>query len=187
MGSRRQHGVLTFRDAGPTSVSNTVPMSFIHGNTPPWQQARFHLGTFRARHLLAEVGTQSMIDSSVQFIDPGRIRIGRAVEILRNSTLDGRSPEPSALVIGNSARLKENAGWGLTAATYASGITASSVVTASFKATAELTSAHRAASAQVASWPVSTSSTGARACRSYTRGSSRNRLGLTMMSASAPT
>jgi acetyltransferase-like isoleucine patch superfamily enzyme len=83
-------------------------MSFIHGNTPPWQQARFHLGTFRARHLLAEVGTQSMIDSSVQFIDPGRIRIGRAVEILRNSTLDGRSPEPSALVIGNSARLKEN-------------------------------------------------------------------------------
>jgi maltose O-acetyltransferase len=75
---------------------------------PRWQQARFRVGTLWASRRLGELGTESNVDSSVQFIAPEQIRIGQGVEILRNSTLDGRSTEPSPLVIGNSARIKEN-------------------------------------------------------------------------------
>ncbi len=83
-------------------------MSFTHGTAPGSQLLSFRIGVLKARLLHVTVGTHAQIDARVQFIDPRRIRLGSNVEILRNTTLDGRSSSREGIVIGGASRIKEN-------------------------------------------------------------------------------
>jgi acetyltransferase-like isoleucine patch superfamily enzyme len=70
---------------------------------------RFLLGETHARAVLGALGHDARIEFGVRYLGGKAIAIGDCVEILRDSTLDARSPLGAhRLVIGDHVRIKEN-------------------------------------------------------------------------------
>lgn len=72
------------------------------------RELRFLLGEAYARAVVDHVGEDVRLEFGIRLMRGAGIRLGSRVEILRDSTLDARSPESYALSIGDYCRIKEN-------------------------------------------------------------------------------
>jgi acetyltransferase-like isoleucine patch superfamily enzyme len=94
-------------------------VSFYKGRVPLLQRVRFLAGSTRAALTMGGYAGDADIDWTVQVIESRKVFLGRRVEILRGTTLDGRSRGERGLTIGAGCRIKENV-W---LACYGGGIT----------------------------------------------------------------